>query len=59
MPLMDLLSYMGSTDFGGTGMLSGGWDMAAVVVAALVFYYWGVAAGRRTRYLDERDQGEF
>ena len=54
LPLMALLSYIGSTDFGGTGVLSGGWDMAVVAIAALAFYYWGVATGRRTRYLDER-----
>lgn len=54
LPAMAALSLLGSPDFGGIGVLSGGWDMLAVALAALGFYYWGVASGRRTHYLDER-----
>jgi hypothetical protein len=27
-----------------------------VIIAALIFYYWGVHTGYRSDYLDERDE---
>lgn len=54
-PSMALLSYAGSSDFGGQGWLHGGWDFAAVIAAALFFFTWGVRSGRRTHYLDEAE----
>ncbi|AET90176.1 ABC transporter permease [Burkholderia sp. SFA1] len=55
LPSMAVLSLIGSKDFGGNGLLPHGWDMAAVAVLALIFYYWGVHTGYRTSYLDERE----
>jgi amino acid transporter len=56
LPVMALLSLIGSKQFGGLGLLPYGWDMLTVAVFSLVFYTWGVASGYRTRYLDEREQ---
>lgn len=53
LPAMALLSYLGSDDFGGIGVLSGGWDMLVVALSAMAFYYWGVSSGYRTQYLEE------
>jgi amino acid transporter len=44
---MALVSAIGSKDFGGSGLLPGGVDIAVVVVSALGFYYWAIAAGLR------------
>jgi len=48
-----VLSYCGSSKFGGTDLLPYGVDMAVVAVVSLAFYYWGIHSGWRTRYLDE------
>ena len=53
LPTMALLSYLGSSNFGGRGVIPSGWDNGIVALAALGFYVWGVRSGRRTRYLDE------
>ncbi|MGI4857658.1 MAG: APC family permease [Janthinobacterium lividum] len=55
LPVMALLSYIGSRPFGGTGLLPFGWDMLAVAVVAFGFYRWGVASGWHTPYLDEAE----
>lgn len=55
-PVMALLSYFGSSKFGGTGALPYGWDMLIVAALSLGFYYWGVHSGWRTRaLLEEHD----
>jgi amino acid transporter len=53
LPMMALLSFFGSTAFGGDGVLPFGWDMGVVAVVAFGFYHWGVKTGWRTPYLDE------
>jgi amino acid transporter len=58
LPTMALLSILGSKQFGGMDVLPYGWDMLVVAVFALVFYFWGVNTGYRTRYLDERESEE-
>ncbi len=58
LPTMAALSILGSKQFGGIGALPYGWDMLVVAVVALVFYFWGVNTGYRTRYLDERESEE-
>ncbi|CBW74674.1 Amino acid permease [Mycetohabitans rhizoxinica HKI 454] len=58
LPVMAVLSYIGSKPFGGLGYLPYGWDMAVVAVTSLGFYQWGVSSGWRTAYLDEREQRE-
>jgi len=55
LPVMAVLSLIGSKQFGGAGVLPYGWDMLVVALCALVFYYWGVHTGYRTQYLDERE----
>ncbi|MET8748808.1 APC family permease [Streptomyces sp. NPDC004667] len=44
---LSLLSLLGSTDFGGRGVLPGGVDIALVAAMALVTYFWAVRAGVR------------
>jgi len=51
--VMAVLSYYGSTEFGGTNLLPYGIDMVVVAVVSLGFYYWGIQSGWRTRYLNE------
>jgi len=51
--VMAALSYCGSSEFGGTNLLPYGVDMAVVAGVSLVFYYWGIQSGWRTRYLDQ------
>ncbi len=58
LPIMALLSLIGSKQFGGAGLLPYGWDMLTVAVVSLVFYFWGVRSGYRTHYLDEREPEE-
>ncbi|MEE7559429.1 APC family permease, partial [Xanthomonas sp. Kuri4-2] len=48
LPVIALLSWAGSTTFGGRGYLSYGPDLVVVGVAGLVFYLWGVRSGWRT-----------
>jgi amino acid transporter len=55
LPIMALLSLIGSKQFGGFGILPYGWDMLVVIAFAVVFYYWGVNSGYRSEYLDERE----
>jgi amino acid transporter len=55
LPTMAVLSLIGSKQFGGMDYLPYGWDMAVVAVVALVFYFWGINTGYRTRYLSERE----
>ncbi|GAA0381122.1 APC family permease [Streptomyces blastmyceticus] len=40
-----LLSALGSTEFGGHGVIPGGLDIALVAVSSTGFYFWGVRAG--------------
>src|SRR5215469_2478205 len=55
LPIMAILSLIGSKQFGGMGVLPYGWDMLVVIVFSLIFYYWGVHTGYRTEYLNERE----
>jgi len=48
LPTLALVSWAGSTTFGGHGYLSYGVDLAVVAVIGLVFYLWGVKSGWRT-----------
>ncbi|PXW16910.1 APC family permease [Paraburkholderia caballeronis] len=56
LPLMALLSLIGSKQFGGSNLIPYGWDMLTVAVFSLVFYFWGVNSGYRTEYLEEREK---
>ncbi len=48
LPTLALLSWLGSTQFGGKGYLPYGWDLLVVAVIGLLFYLWGVRSGWRT-----------
>ncbi len=52
MPTIALVSYLGSTKFGGLGYLSYGWDLVVVAVLALGFFMWGLRCGWRTPDVD-------
>ncbi|MGH4028985.1 APC family permease [Actinomycetota bacterium Odt1-20B] len=44
---MATLSALGSSEFGGYGVIPGGVDIAVVAVSAIGFYFWAVRAGVR------------
>jgi amino acid transporter len=48
LPTLAIVSWAGSTIFGGKGYLPYGWDLALVAVIGLAFYLWGVQSGWRT-----------
>jgi len=48
LPVLALVSWAGSVEFGGKGYLPYGVDLAVVAAIGLVFYVWGVKAGWRT-----------
>ncbi|WP_339094483.1 APC family permease [Deinococcus sp. VB142] len=43
--VLTLVSYLGSKQFGGRGVLTYGADMVLVAVLALAFYVWGIRSG--------------
>ncbi len=52
--VMLALSYLGSTQLGGkSNIIHYPLDLIVVVVVALVFFYWGVASGYKTKDIDE------
>lgn len=57
LPTLALLSWAGSSTFGGHGYLPYGIDLAVVAAAGLGFYLWGSASGWRTPALDRAVQG--
>jgi len=48
LPVMALMSYLGSEQFGGHNLIPFGWDLAVVAAIGVSFYFWGVSAGWRT-----------
>lgn len=40
-----LVSYLGSSNFGGNNTLGAPWDSIVMVVASIAFYYWGYRSG--------------
>jgi amino acid transporter len=57
LPAMALLSYLGSHQFGGIGVLPYGVDLAAAALVGLAAYYWGVHASWRTPGIVLHEQG--
>ncbi len=53
LPVMALLSWLGSSEFGGINVLPYGLDMVVVALAGYVFFLWGSRSGWHTRYLKE------
>jgi amino acid transporter len=56
LPVMAVLSLIGSKQFGGYDVIPYGWDMLVVAAFSLGFYFWGVSSGYRTPYLAERER---
>jgi len=52
LPAIALISWGGSTRFGGKGFLPYGWDLVVVAAVGVVFYVWGVKSGWRTPSVD-------
>ena len=52
MLVMAILSFLGSSEFNGHNYIKAGWDDLAVVIAALVFYYWAIYTAWRTPALE-------
>jgi amino acid transporter len=48
LPTIALLSYLGSAKFGGVDVIKYGWDLIAVAIIAMAFYFWGLYCGWRT-----------
>ncbi len=40
--VMAVMSYLGSSEFGGINVIPMGWDIPTIAVISLVFFYWGV-----------------
>ncbi|MEO8812879.1 MAG: APC family permease [Caulobacteraceae bacterium] len=57
LPTMALVSFLGSPQFGGRGIVPFGWDLGLVAALALGFYVWGVRAGWRTPALVAHERG--
>lgn len=52
--VMLILSYIGSSTLGEfKNYIHYPWDLVVVLIVSLVFYYWGVASGYRTKDVDE------
>lgn len=51
--VMGLISYLGSATFGGTNVLPAPWDTVVIIVAAVIFYYWGISSGLETDAMRE------
>jgi amino acid transporter len=49
------LSWAGSADFNGHGIMPSGWDQLCVAITALCFYFWGVRSGWRTPALEAEE----
>ncbi len=37
-----VMSYIGSKEFNGTGLITYPWDFVVIIAAALLFYFWGL-----------------
>jgi len=48
LPVIALVSYCGSAQFGGKDYIPFGWDLAVVAVIGVAFYFWGISSGWRT-----------
>jgi hypothetical protein len=53
LPAIAILSWAGSSQFGGRDFIPYGWDLVVVAICALGFYVWGLYSGWRTPHLIE------
>ncbi|NVY95915.1 APC family permease [Lactobacillus sp. DCY120] len=47
---ISLLSYIGSKEFNGIGVIKYPWDFLVVIIGSLLFYEWGINSGQITKY---------
>lgn len=47
---ISVLSYIGSKEFNGIGLIRYPWDFLVVIIGSLAFYAWGVNSGQVTKY---------
>lgn len=43
-----LLSWLGSSSFGGMNLIPAPWDQVAAAIVSLISYAWGIRSGRST-----------
>jgi len=55
LPTLAVVSWLGSTSFGGKGYLPYGWDLLVVAAIGAVFYLWGVRSGWRTPSVEQAE----
>jgi amino acid transporter len=53
LPTIALVSWAGSSKFGGRNYLTWGWDLVVVGAIGLIFFIWGVKSGWRTPYVEQ------
>ncbi len=56
LPTLALVSWLGSSTFGGRGYLAYGWDLGVVALIGIAFYVWGVQAGWRTPSVEQAER---
>lgn len=56
LPTLALVSWLGSSTFGGRGYLGYGWDLVVVAALGIAFYVWGVQAGWRTPSVEQAER---
>ncbi|HET7174686.1 MAG TPA: APC family permease [Gammaproteobacteria bacterium] len=52
LPTIALLSWGGSSQFGGQNFIPFGWDLGVVALVGLGFYWWGIRSGWKTVHLE-------
>ena len=58
LPALALVSFLGSRQFGGIGLLPFGFDLVLVALIGLGFFVWGVRSGWRTPALELHESGK-
>lgn len=53
---MVFISYIGSSKFGGLNIIPFGWDFIVIAISSLIFYYWGIHSGWKTKALQKAGQ---
>jgi hypothetical protein len=56
MPGLALVSFLGSKNFGGIGVIPYGYDLGLVAVLGVGFYLWAVRSGWRTPFISELEK---
>ncbi len=54
-----LVSFLGSSKFGGLDVIPFGWDFLVITIASLVFYFWGIQSGWKTHDIQKGNEDFF